>query len=320
VTPTELVASLLAPGDGIIAVTGATGWFGATALDLLYDALGEDAPRRVLAYASSERSMTVRDGRHVEALALAELARSTATPDVLLHFAYLTRDKAGELGVDRYIAENIAITTTVLDAIAQLRPRRVVITSSGAVYGPGRGLVHDVLGDPYGALKRLDELAFRAAADEVGASCVIPRVFSVAGPRMTKPDRYALGTMLAMARAGGPVVIRSDHPVVRSYCGVDEVVALALWESFGGVSSTFDTGGHVVEMAGLATTVARYAGGCAVRRPTFDPSAAEDRYVGDLNAMPRLASRAGLTLRSLSELVAVTGHSLKTSAELGGLR
>lgn len=320
-TPIELVARLVAAGDGSIAVTGATGWFGATALDLLYSALGKDAPRRVLAYASSERSVRVQDGRRVEIRPLSELACESSDVDVVLHFAYLTRDKVAELGVQQYVAANIAITTTVLGAIDRLRPRGVVVTSSGAVYGPGRRLVHDAMGDPYGALKRLDELAFRAACDEVGAACVVPRVFSVAGPRMTKPERYALGSMIAMARAGGPIVVRADRPVVRSYCGVDEVVALAMSEASRGVSSTFDTGGHVVEMAELAAVVADNAGGrVVVSRPAFDPTAEEDRYVGDRSAMSRLADSTGLSLRSLPELVEATERFLVGETGLGGAR
>lgn len=306
-TPLELVKSLLTHTTDSIAVTGATGWFGATTLDLLYDALGANAPARVRAYASTRRSVVVRDGRTVQVRPLADLVEASWSPDILLHFAYVTRDKVTDLGVSQYIATNVAISTAVLEAVARLRPRQVVMTSSGAVYGPGSEREHDVIGNPYGALKRLDELAFRAAADEVGASCVIPRVFAVAGPRMTKPEKYALGSMIAMAQAGGPVVVRADHRVVRSYCGVDEVVAISLWAASHVGHVVFDTGGAIVEIGELAAVVARDVGqGCAVERSALISQSPEDRYLGETTEMFDLAERAGIHLRSLTQLVAAT--------------
>jgi len=306
VTPLELVTSLLADRDETFAVTGATGWFGATAMDLLYGALGGRAPAQVVGYASTARRLTLSDGRSVPVRPLSQLS-ADPPPSVLLHFAFATKDRAAELGLADYVLRNVAITTAVLGAVRRHRPGHVVVASSGAVYAPGRELVDDVAGEPYGALKRLDELAFRAAADEVGATLVVPRVFSVAGPRMTKPEKYALGDMLAAAREGRPVVVRADRPVYRSYCGVDEVVALCLWAALGGRGMTFDTGGEVVEMADLARTAAESTGtGSTVVRDRFDPSAAVDRYVGDARDWNAAVASAGLRTRPLADLVAAT--------------
>jgi nucleoside-diphosphate-sugar epimerase len=305
-TPGELVAQCLT-GRGVIAVTGATGWFGATALDLLYAALGDSAPERVVGYASAARDVTVADGRVVRVRPLSELGAQSPAPETVLHFAYLTRDRVEDLGVDAYSRRNIAISATVLDAIARHRPRHVVMASSGAVYGPGPRLVADVDNDPYGTLKHLDELAFRSACADVGASCVIPRVFSVAGPRMTKPDKYALGSMIAMAERGGPIEVRAAAPVHRSYCGVDEVVALALWAAVQGRDLTLDSGGTVVEVGELAEVVADVLGlgpGSVAR--AWDPSGPANTYVGDGARMSELADEAGLDLRSLPELVGAT--------------
>ncbi len=305
-TALDLVGSALAGRQESFAVTGATGWFGATALDLLYGALGDDAPTRVTAYASAERTVVVGDGRRVAVRPLSDLLQARPSPSVLMHFAYLTRDKVAELGTQEYVTRNVALSASVLEAVRRLRPRHVIVASSGAVYATDGGLARDVVADPYGSLKRLDELAFRAAADEVGATCVVPRVFSVAGPHMTKPEKYALGDMLATARAGRPVFVRAAGPVYRSYCGVDEVVALSLWASLRGMSLTFDSGGTVVEMSELAATVASVAGGRLVQRASFDPGLPADRYCGDPGPMAALAREAGLRMRDLPELLRAT--------------
>jgi nucleoside-diphosphate-sugar epimerase len=320
VKPAELIADALRGTDEVVAVTGATGWFGSVALELLYGALGSSAADRVVAYASSARQLKLSDGTSVSVRPLADLLTQDPPPTTLLHFAYLTRDKLGALGRNAYTARNVAITATVAGAIARHRPRHVVSLSSGAVYSDtsasgappaDAALVSDVRADPYGALKALDELVFRAATHDAGGVCVIPRVFNVAGPRMTKPGLYALGSMIEMAAAGGPLQVRSRGPVFRSYCGVDEVVALALWAALRGRDLVFDTSGTVVEIGELARVVARLHGlGSDDVRRTWDPHVTADHYVGDGGQMDALAVAAGLDLRPLSELVRETSSWL----------
>ena len=147
-----------------------------------------------------------------------------------------------------------------------------MVASSGAVHSSTGRLVSDLRSDPYGTLKHVDELAFRAATRDAGGVCVIPRVFSVAGARMTKPGLYALGSMIEMATVGGPIEVRARGPVFRSYCGVDEVVALALWAALSGRDAVFDTCGTVVEIGDLAHLVAQVHGlDVDVVRRTWDP-------------------------------------------------
>jgi UDP-glucuronate decarboxylase len=303
----------------LVAVTGATGWFGSVALDLLYEALGEEAPARVMGYAGAERDVVVSDGRRVRVRPLSDLGFQDPSPTTLVHLAFVTRDKVATLGVDTYISQNSAISAAVIEAVAKHRPRQVVTFSSGAVYSPTGGLVSDLRADPYGALKYADEVGFQAATREVGGVCVIPRVFSVAGARMTKPGEYALGAMITMARAGGPIEVTARGPVFRSYCGVDEVVALALWAAFSGRPVVFDTCGTVVEMGELAQLVAQVHGldDDRVER-TVDPAVPAERYVGDGTVMEGLASEADLSLRPLSTLVSETSAWLTLAREERG--
>jgi nucleoside-diphosphate-sugar epimerase len=315
----DLVREALRDTDEIIALTGATGWFGAAALDLLYEALGDEAPARVVGYASAERVVVAADGRAVRVRPLDSLLAQDPSPTTLLHCAFLTREKVAALGIDSYVSQNVAITATVCGAIAKHRPRHVVAMSSGAVYSStggdqSGGLVSDLRADPYGTLKHVDELALRTAARDVGGICVIPRVFSVAGARMTKPGLYALGSMIGMAIAGGPIEVRARGPVLRSYCGVDEVVALALWAALSGHAAVFDTRGTVVEVGELASVVAEVHGlDASLVRRTWDREVGADRYVGDGRLMEELAEEAGLTMRSLPDLVRETSDWLSGS-------
>lgn len=305
--PIDLIADALRGTDEIVALTGATGWLGAVALDLLYEALGDEAAARVVGYASSTREVVVSDGRTIAVRPLRDLVSQDPPPTTLLHFAFLTRDRVAALGIDAYTRQNVAITTTVLGAIAKHKPRHVVVASSGAVYSSTGRHESDLHSDPYGTLKHLDELAFRSATRDGGGFCVIARLFSVAGARMTKPGLYALGSMIEMASVGGPIEVHARGQVFRSYCGIDEVVALALWTALSGRDAVFDTCGTVVEIGDLAQLVAQVHGlDPDVLRRTWDPDVIVDRYVGDGRLMEELAAEAGLSLRALPALVRET--------------
>lgn len=313
-SPEALIRDLLVGRGDVVAVTGATGWFGRTTLELLFSALGDAATSRVVAFGSRAGRIDLSTGHPVRVRPLGELPVLRPAPTVVLHYACLTRDRERDLGTAAYLKVNLGITTTMLRALEVHGPRLLVATSSGAAAGYGGADGLDLDNNAYGGLKRLDELAFSQLAGQLGAGFAIPRVYSVAGPWMTKPALYALGSMIAMARAGGPITIKAAGPVWRSYCGVAEVVALSLLLADERANTVFDTGGHVVEMADLAAAVARAAGhGCEISRPVFDPNAAPDCYVGDPAVFAQAAAGAGLRGASLDGLVTETAAAFGAS-------
>lgn len=274
------------------AVTGASGWLGRAALELLH-ARGAD----VVGFASRARTV---DGR-----ALRALDELPDTPhDVLLHYAYATREQAEGLGVGRYVATNVGLTETVLRAIDHQRPRALFYASSGAARQPGT-----LDENPYAVLKRHDELILRGAMADVGGRCAVARVFNVAGPWMASLKGFALGSMIEQVRAGGAVEVRARHPVRRSYIDVEDLAALAIALADDGPEETrFDTAGEVVvEVGELAARVATVLG-----RPDaevvrdWDPAAPADDYVGDGAAMRALSAELGITLRGLDDQIART--------------
>lgn len=291
------LAQRLAEGDATFAVTGATGWFGRVTLDLLGRVLGSAAfSRRVTGYASRAREVAVAGVGPVVVRSLEELVPA----DVLLHYAFVTRRRLAPDELDVFVRINVEITSRVLNAIATGQVRRLFVTSSGAVRRP------DLQTNPYGTLKALDELAFPEACRRTGASCVVARVFNVAGAHMTQPAVYALGDLIARARAGRPLELSARGDVVRSYVGVEEVVLVALGELLKARSAFFETAGdQAVEIEGLAHTVLRVLGreDLAVVRDRH-PDAPADVYVGDGTRLRELAARHGVGLRGLDSLVA----------------
>jgi nucleoside-diphosphate-sugar epimerase len=177
------------------------------------------------------------------------------------------------------------------------------------VHLAGGGLAWDVAAEPYGALKRLDELTLGAAAQAVGAAAIIPRVFNLAGPWLLKRG-FAIANLIDQVRAGGPVRIEAARPVVRSYVDVEDLTALLLALAERRESATFDTAGEVeVEMGELATRVAAALGaGPVVVEREWDPAAEPSRYVGDAATLRRLAGEVGVTFRGLDEQIVRTAE------------
>jgi nucleoside-diphosphate-sugar epimerase len=222
--------------------------------------------------------------------------------EVLLHFAYVTRERSQDQTWEAYVAANCAITSLVREAVVRHQPR-VFYASSGAAERPG-----SLRDDPYGALKRLDEHVLRDAS---GGRCAVARVFNVAGPHVTKPTAFLLTDLVTQALDGGPLRVRSRRPVIRSYVDVEDVAAWAI-ASAGQDVVVSTAGDREVEAAELAQVIARVLGveGQPLRE-FFDPSADADRYVGDRAGWAAALSAAGVVERTLEQQILRTAEAIR---------
>lgn len=287
-----------------VAVTGATGWLGRAACEVL----ARDGAARIEAFASRARTLELDAGPTLEVRPLAEL---TDTPhDVLLHYAYVTREHVATHGVDAYVAENVAITATACEAIRVQRPRAILHSSSGAA-GTAAG---DLRADPYGVLKRLDERTLRGAARDAGSRCVTLRVYNVAGPWMAKSG-FAVADIIAQVAAGGPVKIRARHAVRRSYVDVEDLALLALAVTCAdGLDEDLrlnTAGAEVVEVEELARRICTVLGqpDLPIER-NFLPDAPVDDYTADGTRFRQFAQDLGVPLRGLDEQLRRTAEYL----------
>ncbi len=312
--PEHLAAALRGSGLSVI-VTGAGGWIGGATLELLADALGPaDFGRRVFAFAAQGRCRTLASGTTAALRPLAALDELEPGRCLLLHYAFLGREKVAEMPLTHYVAANEAIGACVRRAVARLRPRGVFLASSGAVHGPDGALETELARNPYGALKLRDEAVFAATCRAVGASLAIGRIFNLAGPYINKLESYALACFIRDALAGRPIAVRARRRVERSYVQVGDVVALALSALLDPQEevAAFETAGErVVEVGELAALVGDLLRpGLAIERPPLDPALGADRYVGDPAAMRALAARHRLSLEELPAQIRRTADYL----------
>jgi len=298
-----LAAALVDSGLEVV-VTGATGWLGQATLELLDSCPGWSMASRVHAFASRARTVSLRSGTRVEVHPLRDLPRWKVPHCLVTHYAFATREHVSRMGLSEYVARNEAITSWVVDYVSRHRPAGLAVVSSGAVYAGG-----DLSTNPYGVLKARDEATFLELQAPTGDGAVrprvvVPRLFNLAGPFLTKPDDLVLGSIIRDIAAGGPIRLRSTHPVVRSYVHVGDLVELLLATMLGDgplPTAPFDTAGErEVEVGQLAELAASVLGhpGMAIDRPPLETTEA-DRYVGDPTTLRALAEAYGIGLRDL---------------------
>ncbi|NOW46772.1 nucleoside-diphosphate-sugar epimerase [Novosphingobium sp. SG751A] len=297
----EVARALVEDGRRIV-ITGAGGWIGLATLDLLANALGDKFEKRVRPFGSNTRALRLADGAQVLQRPLADMAWLPKEPTIVLHTAFLTKDRAEAMEEDAYIAANRAISEAVLKALNPIGAEAIFVASSGAAAKAD---------DPsasagmrlYGALKREDEERFAAWADETGKRGVIARIHALTGPYINKPGAYAIASFIEDAMAGRPVEVRAPKRVVRAYVAIRELMSL-VFAALAPATGTlrFDSGGEAMELGEIAGVVAAQTGTSVKRAEiTTGPS---DIYHGDDTAYRALLADYGIAPVPLAAQVA----------------
>jgi nucleoside-diphosphate-sugar epimerase len=274
-------ADILPTSEFRIVITGASGWIGRATLELLYNTLGADAfTRRVVAFGSSPRAVNFGQGRAIEQKALADIAQLPPMPTLVLHLAFLTKDKVAGMDEDDYRRSNRKLSQTVLDALDAIDARAVFVASSGAAAFADDPAASEAM-RLYGSLKKADEDAFSAWADARDRRAVVARIFALSGPHINKHDTYALASFIKDALAGQDISIRADFPVYRAYVAIRELMSLVFAAMLDGSTGVlhFSTGGERLEMQEVAEVVSATLGPVSIKRPPLNGNKT-DEYVG----------------------------------------
>ena len=310
---TAHIATALRASPQRIVVTGASGWLGRVTLDLLHDALDDAFAARVVCFGSGRAEVRLSATHMIEQRPLSEIGTLPRQPTLLLHFAFLGKDRAEAMPEAEYRAANRAIRQAVLDALDPIGVEAVFVASSGAARH-----ADDASASPamriYGTLKREDEDAFAGWAEARRTSATIGRIFNISGPHINKLNSYALSSFVLDALAGRPVVVRAPHDVRRGYVAIRELMSLVFVRLLEGQSgiTRFDSGGEHIELGALAGMIASSLG-CPVERPALRTGAA-DIYLGDDATYRRLLERHGIASVPLAEQIAETAMFLKTGS------
>lgn len=127
----------------------------------------------------------------------------------------------------------IEATRHVLEFARTSGVQQLLFTSSGAVYGSQPAYIthlsEEYVGAPataYGQAKRLSELLCALYAEHYEFSALIARLFTFTGPHLALDLNYAVGNFIGNALGGGPIQVKGDGNVYRSYLYAAD---LAIW-------------------------------------------------------------------------------------------
>lgn len=242
-TATHAEAALRDLKGARIFLTGGTGFYGRWLLESFTHAnrlFGLGAHVTVLTRSASAFLMTAPHLRSRTDIAFHEGdVRTFEDPDGehshVFHLA--TQTTSGVAALDTI--DTIVIgTRRVLDFSVTTGAKRVVLASSGAIYGAQpsdvvhveedcvRGPRHGDVTAPYAEGKRLAEVLGEVYARENHIHVVHARGFAFAGPHLPLGEHFAIGNFVRDAHARKEIVIEGDGTPFRSYLyGAD----LASW-------------------------------------------------------------------------------------------
>jgi dTDP-glucose 4,6-dehydratase len=208
---------------------------------------------------------------------------------------------------------DVAGTRRVLEFARTHGARRLLFTSSGAVYGTqppslshipedytGAPLTTDT-GSAYGQAKRASEFLCNMYARQFGFAALLARLFAFVGPHLPLDENFAAGNFLRDVLAGEPIRVQGDGTPLRSYLYAADL-AVWLWTILlrGASARPYNVGsGHPVSIAELARAVAKLTPKeTAVEiAGTLVPGAPVPRYVPSVKrAQKELGLRPIITL------------------------
>ena len=302
-----------------VVVTGASGWVGRNATHLLCAAFGDEVRARAILAGSTARTIATPLGtlELIAVPALLDLAQGGRT--LLLHCGFPTQDQVEVMGEQSYVDAITRLRVTMRHVVEQLGAVDMVYISSGAATSVQHGepVAHRTA--VYGQAKIDDEVAYAETIASTGGRLCIIRAFALSGPYMTKPETYALGSLILQAQRSGAIEVVADRPVRRSYMAMDDMLRIAI-HAVGdlgpGGTLRFETAGEVVEVGDLARRVLTVVGEdpTAITRPAIAADAPPNDYLGDPAVLRALAAAAGIVPASLDDQIAATAKWLLAGA------
>jgi nucleoside-diphosphate-sugar epimerase len=237
--------------------------------------------------------------------------------DFVVHLA--TEANMTKVAGDPEAARDVIVggTRNALALARRLGAKRVLFTSSGAVYGrqppdldflaeshvpessPARLSAYSVGGEA----KRQAEMACMEAFEKFGLGVVIARCFTFGGPGLPMDGKFAFGNFMRDALAGAPIAMRSDGESVRSYMySADLAVWLWILLVKGVPGRAYNVGSEwPVSVRFLAESIARALGTPGIELEGLPgPLSGRDRYVpSTLRARSELGLNQGIALEEI---------------------
>jgi len=296
-----------------VLVTGATGWLGRETVARVIEGKFEGITQSDLLLASSNGRDLELDSLGVyPTVALENLSHRESTNSIegLVHLAFITKDKTTQYSFSEYVAKNIELISAACEIIERDKPKWVVVVSSGAIIDRATlEIENNVVRNPYGFCKRIEEALIAESARKVGANIVIGRLWGGTGLYMPVKRAYAISDFIESAKESGAIRINSGGEVIRRYCDAGDFMEVLVRSAIQGDTTTLDSGGSIIEVGELAKVISARLGEISISRSEV-PTAVDDYYPRG-SEFEELAKSVGVQLHGIDEQVLRTLKSHK---------
>jgi UDP-glucuronate decarboxylase len=233
--------------DARILITGAGGWLGRETLCLLQREVGSLKELDLTLTGSAERSLDVH-GESVQ-IVKTDKALTDGAFDLILHFAFITQEKAHSMGENAYARANIELNESALK-IAQSSPdARQLVLSSGAA----KLHLEKQLDSPSKSLYAKLKLDLEEKTQD--ARTLILRLWNTSGHHLGINPNYAISEFIYSAKRNQSIDIRNN--LRRSYVRSQDVIRASIQFISEGGSGIVNSGGIITDLNDLATQVVR---------------------------------------------------------------
>jgi len=158
-------------------------------------------------------------------------------PDYVFHFAAYAAEGLSPFIRQHNYENNLVATSRIINQCIKHDVKRLVFTSTLAVYGHGYGGIFDELQipkpiDPYGVAKYACEMDIQIAGEQHGLDWCIIRPHNVYGVKQNIWDKYrnVLGIWMFQHMNGEPMTIFGDGNQTRAFSYIDDSLE-PLWKS-----------------------------------------------------------------------------------------
>lgn len=288
------------PGLRVL-ITGPTGWFGRTALELT-----QRLELETLLIGSQAKDF-VFGGKTYHQHAWNKSLVNEFEPELVIDTAFITREKVKDLGLATYVNANRQIMAQSYELAELDSVRTYVGFSSGAAVARMKNA--QISQDPYGNLKKEFEEKLELISRECAANIVLIRPWSVAGTNLTKPEIFAFSNLIMQARTG-LIKINATGPVWRRFCSVDDLLIAGVILGDGKKFTLLESGGELIEIQELAQRITEALGSKSLIIRDSQSSSAPDDYHSDGAIWEEAVRSLGLVPKTLDEIIKLVDADL----------
>ena len=289
-----------------ILVTGASGWLGREAIQLLAETLGDMFANKVILVGSIDRLIRVNKTDY-SVIAIDSENLNGVNFGIILHLAFLSQDKVEQFGAKKYTDVNEDLTNSIIKMTLASGAKYVFVASSGAAAAHILENQKHIGKKLYGELKLKAENRFLALPSP---QVLIGRIWSISGNQIQEPLKYALGDFIYQAVNTGTIALAGSARSTRTYIDARQMMTGYILQLLTSKDFLLNSGGETTDLYELANQVLRRCNPPGLLIPSELQDQPPDFYVSPDNNMKEILNHYSVEILSLEEQIENTCHAI----------